>query len=290
MLLSQAAAPTYSWTFDLSVIVGLISLTGLYGYLILLARRDGRWGIEINWQHVIFFGLGILTLFLALQSPLDKISDEGLFAAHMVQHMLLAIIAPAFLLFGTPGRWLRAIYDLPIIGRGLSLVTRPLVSLLAFNAVLWVWHLPSLYEGALRDENIHIIQHLMFIMVGVLLWLPVVHAVPPKHPMGYLNKIAYLFFNMISTSILSAIFSFAGTLIYSFYGNAPLAFGLSSMDDQQMAGAIMWVPGGGIFLLAILITLAAWLRDEEHRGEANYPPPEHAVQRESVHHEKSSAV
>ena len=270
-MLLQTPAPTYGWVFEPSIIVGLIGLAVLYGYLIYLARKDGYWGKEINRNHVIFFSLGLLTLIITLLSPLDSLSDEALFSAHMVQHMLLMLIAPALIVAGLPNRWLKAIYDLPIVGRVASIVTHPLVALLIFNLSLWLWHTPALYEGALRDNNIHIIEHLTFMATSTLMWLPVLHAVPPKSQMGYLAKIGYLFASMISTSILAALFTFAETVIFTFYGNTPLAFGLTPLADQQLAGGIMWVPGSGIFMLAMSITFFAWLRNEERKGEAKYP-------------------
>ena len=259
---------TYNWLFTPSIVVGLVSLSVLYAYLVYADRRDGHWGKDLKARHIAFFTVGILTLYLALQSPLDQVSDHALFSAHMAQHILLTLIAPAFLLFGVPTRWLRALYPIPVIGRLLAIFTKPIAALIVFNFTLWLWHVPALYEGALRDENIHVIQHLLFIVTGTLMWLPVLHAVPPNRPQGYLAKIGYLFFGMLSSSILGAIFTFAGDVIFKFYGNNPLDFGLTPLDDQQLAGAIMWVPGGGLFLVATLIAFAAWLSNEEKKGQA----------------------
>src|SRR5512135_460470 len=258
---------TYNWIFTPSIVVGLISLVVLYTYFVYVDRHDGYWGMDLKARHIVFFAAGILVMYLALQSPLDQISDDALFSAHMTQHILLALIAPALLLFGLPTRWLRTLYQVPVLGPLLSFLTNPLVALLVFNLDLWIWHLPALYEGALRDENLHIVQHLLFIITGTLMWLPILHAVPPRRPMSYLAKIAYLFFLMISSSILGAIFTFAGEVIFKFYGSQPLNFGLSALDDQQLAGVIMWVPGGGIFLAALLLSFAAWLNNEDREGE-----------------------
>jgi putative membrane protein len=277
-MLLQAAPQTFGWNFDLSVIVGLLSLSSLYAYFAIIARHDGEGSRTLRWRHVLFFALGISTIFLALESPLDTISDEALFSAHMIQHMLLAIVVPALLLLGIPRKWMTALYELPILGKVLSVITLPLIALIVFNFDIWIWHLPALYEGALRDNNLHIIEHLTFIAAGTLMWMPMLHAVPPGHAMGYLNKIAYLFFNMISSSILAAIFAFSGQIIYPFYGNAPLVFGLSPMDDQQAAGAIMWIPGGGLFLISILITFGAWLNNEDRKAAEQLPQPKHLTQ------------
>jgi cytochrome c oxidase assembly factor CtaG len=262
-----------NWNFAPSILVMLLSQAALYGYLIYLARQDGHWGTEVRVRHIVWFALGLSLIFVALVSPIDALSNEALFSAHMVQHILLMLLASACLLLGTPGYWIRSLYDLPVLKVVLPIVTHPLVTLAIFNAVMWVWHVPSLYEGALRNVNIHIIEHMMFLVAGVLLWLPVIHDVPPKHVLSYPARMAYLFACMISSSILGAIFTFAPTIAFPFYGNAPLFFGLTPQTDQQLAGLIMWVPGGGIFFIAIMIVFGAWLNSEDRKARAQFPPP-----------------
>ena len=261
------------WNFAPSIVVMLISQAVLYGYLIQLARQDGHWGIAVRRSHVIYFALGLLLTFTALVTPIDSLSNTALFSAHMVQHILLMLLAPACLLLGTPRYWVRALYEMPVLKQVLPIVTHPLVTLIAFNAVMWIWHVPGLYEGALLNPNIHIVEHLMFMCAGVLMWLPVIQAVPPQHPLSYPAQMAYLFACMVSSSILGAIFTFAPEISYPFYGTAPLAFGLSPKTDQQLAGLIMWVPGSGIFFIAILLVFGAWLRAEDRTGREQFPPP-----------------
>ena len=262
-----------NWNFAPSIVMMLISQAALYWYLIHIARKDGHWGSEVRASHVFYFALGLILIFAALVTPLDSLSDVALFSAHMVQHIVLMLLVPACLLLGTPAYWVRYLYDLPVLKRLLPIITHPLVTLIAFNVIMWIWHVPSLYEGALRNPNLHILEHMMFLAAGVLLWLPVVHDVPPGHVLSYPARIAYLFACMISSSILGAIFTFAPTIIFPYYGNAPLAFGLASITDQELAGLIMWVPGGGIFLVAILVVFAAWLNSEDRKAKTQFPPP-----------------
>ena len=262
-----------NWDFAPSILMMLISQAVLYGYLISIARRDGHWGSDVRAAHVICFALGLIVIFIALVTPIDSLSNVALFSAHMVQHILLMLLASVCLVLGTPAYWLRYLYDLPVLKRLLPIVTHPLVTLIAFNAVMWIWHVPALYEGALRDPNVHIIEHMMFLVFGVLLWLPVIHDVPPGHILSYPARIAYLFACMVSSSILGAIFTFAPTIAFPFYGNASLAFGLSPMTDQELAGLIMWIPGSGVFFVAILSVFAAWLSSEDRKGKTQFPPP-----------------
>ena len=251
----------------------LISQAVLYGYLIHLARQDGRWGTDVRRSHVIYFALGLILTFVALVTPIDSLSNQALFSAHMVQHILLMLLAPACLLLGTPRYWTKVLYGAPVLKQILPILTHPLVTLISFNAIMWLWHVPALYEGALQNPGLHIVEHLMFIGAGVLMWLPVICDVPPGHVMNYPARMAYLFACMVSSSILGAIFTFAPTVSYPFYGTAPLAFGITPQTDQQLAGLIMWVPGSGIFFVAILLVFGAWLKAEERRGREQYPPP-----------------
>ena len=262
-----------TWNFAPSILVMLISQAALYGYLVHTARSDGRWGTDVRLSHVIYFALGLSLIFLALVTPIDSLSNEALFSAHMVQHILLMLLASACLLLGTPGYWIRTLYDLPVLKNILPIITHPLVTLIAFNAVMWIWHVPELYEGALRNPNIHILEHMMFLVFGVLMWLPVIHDVPPGHVLSYPARMAYLFACMVSSSILGAIFTFAPDVAFPFYGNAPLTFGLSPITDQQLAGLIMWVPGSMIFFVAILMVFAAWLNSEDRKAKTEFPPP-----------------
>lgn len=273
MAFAQITPPTIGWDFAPSILVMLLSQAVLYGYLVYLARKDGRWGADVRASHVVYFALGLLLIFIALVSPIDALSNQALFAAHMVQHLLLMLLAPACLVLGTPGYWIRYLYDLPILKRLLPIVTHSVFTVLAFNAVMWTWHVPALYEGALRNVNIHVLEHLMFLGAGVLLWLPVIHAVPPQRTTSYPARMLYLFACMISSSILGAIFTFAPTIAYPFYGTAPLAFGLTPETDQALAGLIMWVPGGGIFFAAILLVFNSWLRAEDRKAREQFPPP-----------------
>ena len=262
-----------NWNFAPSIVMMLISQAALYWYLIHIARKDGHWGSEVRASHVFYFALGLILIFAALVTPLDSLSDVALFSAHMVQHILLMLVAPACLLLGTPGYWVRYVYGLPVLKRVLPIITRPLVTLIAFNAIMWVWHIPSLYERALRNPNLHILEHMMFLGAGVLLWLPIIHDVPPTRVLSYPARMAYLFACMISSSLLGAIFTLASTIAFPFYGNAPLAFGLAPITDQQLAGLIMWIPGSGVFFVAILLVFAAWLNSEDRKAKTQFPPP-----------------
>jgi cytochrome c oxidase assembly factor CtaG len=227
------ASTALNWNFAPSILMMLISQAALYGYLIYIARKDGHWGTDVRASHMIYFALGLSLIFIALVTPIDSLSNVALFSAHMVQHIVLMLLAPACLLLGTPGYWIRYLYGLPVLKRLLPIVTHPLVTLIAFNAIMWIWHVPSLYEGALRDPQHPYPRTHDVSRCGC----PLVAADHSRRSartcLEHPARMAYLFACMISSSILGAIFTFAPTIAFPFYGNASLAFGLAPITDQQ---------------------------------------------------------
>ena len=184
MYQTQTVTPAIGWNFAPSILVMLVSLAALYGYLISLARKDGHWGKEVRGRHVAFFAAGLSIIFIALVSPLDALSNAALFSAHMTQHLLLLLLASAFLLLGIPGYWIHYLYGLPVLRRILPIITHPVFTLLAFNLIMWGWHLPNFYQAALTDANVHVLEHMTFLAAGMLMWLPVIHDAPPQHPLS----------------------------------------------------------------------------------------------------------
>jgi putative membrane protein len=180
-----------SWDLHPSVLIGLALLGGLYVYL---------GGLRSARRHVASFAGALLILFLALNGPLHNLSDTYLFSAHMAQHLLLTLVFPPLLLYGTPGsivrrllrpRWLMA------LGR---FVTRPLTAAILFTVPIVLWHVPVFYEAALRNHNVHIVQHLVFLTTAVIMWWPVLSPVP-ELPRPHLLQMLYLFLLGIPMSI-----------------------------------------------------------------------------------------
>ena len=254
------------WRFDPSILLGLAALIGAYAYGVLHLRRSGQWGTGIAGRHVLFFAAGVIILFLALASPIDHIGENYLFSIHMIQHILLAMIAPPLILLGVPRWMMKWLLDFLRIGGLVKLVTHPVFAFIAFNASLIAWHLPALYEAALRDPIVHIVEHLFFVGAGLLSWYPVVDPAGQHARFHPLAKIAYLFAFVLPSGVLGAAFAFARQPIYATYASAPRLWGLSPMDDQALAGGIMWIPGWAIYFVALSIVFALWMRREEQSG------------------------
>ncbi len=251
------------WRFDPSIVLGLIALIAAYSYSARHLRKLGAWGKEITNRHVAFFAVGVFLIAFALMSPIDHIGEKYLLSVHMVQHILLMMIAPPLILLGIPRWMLQWVLDFLRIGPLVKFITHPVIGFIAYNAALIAWHVPGLYEAALRDPIIHIVEHLFFMTTGLLSWYPVVDPAGQHARFHPLAKIVYLFLFVIPSGVLGAVFAFAEQPLYAYYVQAPRLWGLSPMDDQAIAGGIMWVPGWTIYFVALSIVFAIWLRRED---------------------------
>lgn len=256
------------WRWDASVLLGLAALSGAYAIAALALYRGGQWGRAIQRRHMLFFACGVLLPFLALASPIDHIGERYLFSIHMLQHILLQMIAPALILLGIPHWMMQRVLDLFRLDGLLRLVTHPLLAFAAFNLALIAWHIPALYEAALRNPNLHILEHIIFIGTGFLSWYPVIDPAAQHERFAPIAKIAYLFLFVMPSGILGAIFAFAQAPLYPYYASVTQRlWQLSVLDDQALAGAIMWVPGWAIYFIALSIVFAVWMNREDAEAQ-----------------------
>ncbi len=257
-----------TWNWSPSIWIGTGLFVGAYLWAVGPLRRRFRSSEPATRAQLIWFLAGAAVIFLALASPLDDLGDEFLFSAHMVQHLLLALIAPLFLLLGTPGWLLRPLLRYPLVARVMRILTAPLVCFAVFNTVFLIWHLPILYEATLHNESIHIFEHLLFIAIGVLNWWPVVNPVPELARLSFPAQLLYLFLDGLPMTILGALVVFAPTVLYPTYATAPRLVDWSALADQQIAGLAMWMPGGMIYLVVLGVVFFDWLGREERAEQA----------------------
>lgn len=265
---SHAAAGTFTtWTFDPVVLPMLAVCALLYG------RGSRRMKGLHRWQVAAFYG-GLATIFIAQISPIDHASDI-LFSAHMTQHELLVLIAAPLLVFGRPLapilRALPAVVRSPVLEgmrqpsavRLWRFLTAPLnVWLLHAMAVL-IWHIPVLYEAAIRNDAVHLLQHALFVGTAVLFWWALVHGRYGR--LGYGMAVLYLFATALYSGALGALLTFAPRLWYPIYDERTRAVALDPLADQQLAGLIMWIPAGAILIVLGVAFFAAWLGALERR-------------------------
>ncbi len=227
--------------------------------------------------RVLAFGLGLLAVYVAEGTPLHILAEQYLFSAHMLQHLLLALIMPPLLLLGLPGWLLRPLLRQPAVRRGAEILFHPLVGLLAFNLVYSLYHWPVFYQAGLRLPALHVLQHGLLISTALIMWWPVAAPVRAlRLPEGL--QILYLFGQGVAQLLVFAMITYADHVIYPWYAHAPrLLHLLSAREDQALAGFIMNVGGLAVFIPALLLAYRRWVRREVERFPL-YPDPPGATE------------
>ncbi len=257
-----------AWNLDPTILVGTVALGGLYCAMIGPLRRRYGLGPEVKCRQIVAFLAGTAVMFLALVSPLDALGDEYLFSAHMVQHLLITVVAPPLWLWGTPGWLVCGLLRQPVVGPTLRFLTKPTLAFFLFNSVFLLWHLPVLYDLTLSNEGVHVLEHLLFMGTAVLNWWPVLNPLPEEMPrLSYGSQIMYMFSNCQVGVALGALLFFLPP-VYAPYIAAPRIWGLSPADDQTLGALIMWIPGNLVYLIVMSVAFYFWF--EQHEGEEDF--------------------
>ena len=213
-------------------------------------------------QQACYLG-GVATILVALGPPLDDWSGYLLFSAHMVQHLLLTLLAPPLLLLGLPGWLLRPLLRWPLVARAGYALTRAPVALVLPAFAFAVWHVPGLYEAALEHEAIHVLEHQIFLLTGLLAWWPLVGPLPEWPRLSPPLQCLYLFGWTIPGGMVGAIITLGEPPLYPYYAAAPRMWGLSVATDQEIGGLLMWLGTNTIYLLLITVIFFRWAAAEE---------------------------
>ena len=249
----------------------LALLAIVYGTGITRLWRHAGFGRGIRLFDVIAFFFGWLTLVVALSSPLDELSEQSQMA-HMIQHELLMVIAAPLVaislplvaaLWAMPPRMRRAAIDTAsthAVARTWRLLTLPVSVFLLYGIALWIWHMPALYDAALEHEPVHVVQHLCFFGTATLFWWGIAHGRYGR--VGYGAAVVYVFATAVHSGVLGALLTFSPNVWYSPYVESHHA-GTSALEDQQLAGLLMWIPAGITFVAGGLVLFAAWLRESD---------------------------
>ena len=277
------AAILRQWTLEPWVLALMALSAGLYALGVWRLWRHAGAGRGIGRRQVASFAGGWLALVVALVSPLDLLGTR-LFSAHMLQHELLMLVAAPLLVLGRPlAAWTWAFG--PAQRRALghtvrvrwwaatwSLLTAALTAWVLHALALWVWHVPQLFEAALRSEGLHVLQHASFLFTALLFWWAVLGPDPRSRGNGF--AMLYLFTTMMHTGALGALLTLAPTPWYPGYAASSGALGLDPLQDQQLGGLVMWVPGGLAYLIAGLAMMARLLaRPALSPASAAHPAP-----------------
>lgn len=251
------AAPDawWVWEFYPSVVLGCLAFSAAYEWMARVGRV--RWGLSDvgpTARERFFYHLSILVVFFSLQGPMHELSDVYLFAGHMVQHLLITLVFPPMALASIPGWMWR-----PVLGRRWLLaigrrLTHPIVAIAFCNAILYLWHVPAMYDWALYDHNVHIVEHLSFMTGYVVQWWPAMNRSDELPALSAGPRMVYLFTATLPMKLLGALLTMADYVLYTYYAQQPRVFGLDPFEDQRLGGIIMWLPGGLVFWVLIART------------------------------------
>jgi putative membrane protein len=236
-------------------------------------RRGGRGAGLARWQ-VGCFVAGWLTLVAALVTPIDALAEE-LASVHMIQHLALMLVAAPLLVLGAPAlaalwalprRWRSAVArhwrSKPTVRDTWAALSQPMLAWLLYFVVLWGWHLPSLYEAALANRLVHDVQHLLFFGSAALVWWIVLN------PLGGLRLeggagVLYLFTTSLHAMALGVFMALSPRAWYGSYEASAPAWGFDAVQDQQIAGVIMWMPAAMAYVVLAALIFWLWLRQTE---------------------------
>ena len=251
------------WHAHPDVLVGLALLQG--AYLLGVGPLRERYGLadRTDPRQTATFTLGVLVVFFSLLSPLHILSDRYLFSAHMLQHVLLTLVAPPLLVLGTPDWLLRPFLRRDAVFRLFRLMTRPVAAFVLFNLVFSAWHMPALYNLSVTNPGVHIFEHLLFMGTAALMWWPSTSTMPELPRLSYPLQMVYLFLLSIAQLILFAPITFSREPLYQWYADAPRIIALSPLFDQQVGAIIMKIGGGALFLTLIIVAFFRWYSHEE---------------------------
>ena len=272
------------WTaWNVNPLPTLLLLIAANLYLTGLSRWERPSHPVSRWQRASFF-LGLLVLFLALQTPIEAIA-EHMFSFHQLQHIMLRMFGPLLILLGAPltpmlrglPPWVLKSVVRPVVGdrrarRAYEILTNPVLTTILFLSVLFLWQVPGAHNAALRNPALHEFMHFTMLSSGFLFWWLVVDPKPHRSRMHYGLRVLYLGLIVIPNTLLGAAITFTDHVIYSAYAEVEQPFSISLMTDQQIGGTILWVPGDMMSVIVAGIVMIMWYQKEtEKQPAAAYP-------------------
>ena len=258
-----------SWSFDPLVLVGVLALALLYGRAWQRARATAGPN-RIGIGRLILFAAGLAAILAALVSPIDRLGEQ-LMLMHMVQHILLLDIAPILLILGLTKVLLRpATRRFQSVEKRAGYLAHPAFAVLAYAGFMWLWHIPAMYDLALRHDGVHAIEHICFAAAGTLYWWHLLSPIRGRMRLGGMGPVMYMVSTKLLVGFLGLVLAFAPSAIYPFYEHHPHYWGLTPGEDQNMAGLLMALEQSivmGIALVYLFVTMLAESEREAQRQE-----------------------
>ena len=259
-----------SWSAELLPWVGIVAAAGGYLAAVRLVNRGHPLTPVPRWRVAAWLA-GLAVVAIALVSAVDVYADS-VFSVHMVQHLLLAMVAPPLLAMGAPTTLalrvatpsVRRSLILPVLhSRAVRAVSWPPVGWTLFAVVMWATHFSPLFNAALENQALHSLEHLLYLSAGLLFWWPVIGADPARWRLSPIGRMIYLAAQMPFNTAVGLAIYFSPTVLYAHYATLARTWGPAPLTDQQFAGIMMWGVGDTILLVALTLAIAAWLRAVE---------------------------
>lgn len=269
----SAANLLLGWSFDPLIWLGIVAAVAAWS--ITVRRVNAHHSASpVPRARTVAFLLGLTAIAFALQSGIEAY-DTALFSVHMVQHVLLVLVAAPLIALAAPITLLlrvsrpdiRRRWILPVLhSRPLRAITHPVVAWLLFAAVMWGTHFSPLFDLSLENPAVHDLEHVLFLGVALLFWWPAVGLDPAPWRMPHAGRGLYVFLQMPQNTFLAVVIVFAAAPLYPHYATLQRAWGPTALEDQQIAGSIMWLAGDLLFIAALAAILAGWMRFEERNS------------------------
>jgi cytochrome c oxidase assembly factor CtaG len=267
---NSAGHPHIEWLSDPAVLAPLSLLAGIYIWRFRQARREAG-GRGAGVVQAAFFAGAMVALLAALVSPIDGLGEDYLFSAHMVQHVLLGDIAPLLLLLALSRVIMRpATRRLTGIERALGPFASPATGIFLWLALIYVWHIPALYDAATEHAGLHLVEHVSFLVAGVALWWPLIQPVPMRRRLTGLQPLGYIGAAKAGLAALGLYLAWSTTVLYPYYEQTPRIWGLSPIEDQNVGGVIMMVEQSltlVLVMVALFVRMLVQSEEEQRRRE-----------------------
>jgi cytochrome c oxidase assembly factor CtaG len=272
--LNLAAILQLEWNWDPFILASL-SLACLFYVVGLCRMKHAVRKVLFGRLRYASFAAGIGILFAVLISPFDALDDQ-LFCAHMVQHLVLMMVAPPLLLYGRPGLasfrafpvrmriWLARFWTASGLRNAAHFAMSPMLVWVLCSAALWFWHIPAPYGWAVASDPVHALEHSCFFVTSLMFWWLVLEPLS-KRRLDYAPALLFVATFGVQNGMMGALLTFSGHPFYAAYRVTSAAWGLTPLEDQQVGGLSMWIPAGFIHLTTLAVLFVSWMRAAEHR-------------------------
>jgi cytochrome c oxidase assembly factor CtaG len=258
--------PDASWTFDPSVILGIVALAAIYLKWWRAARKEGE-PHPPGYGRLALFGAGLVAIVAALVSPVDRLGEQ-LLLMHMLQHVLLLDIVPILLILALTKVLLRPVTRrVSALERRAGYLAHPAFAVIAYASLMWLWHVPALYDAALRHPVLHALEHVCFAGAGTLYWWHLLSPIRSRMRLGGLGPIGYMVSTKLLVGILGIALAFAPHASFPFYEHHPHYWGLTPGQDQSMAGLLMALEQSIVMGTALVVLFVQMLTESERAAQ-----------------------